>query len=192
MTGLVSVRHPTTDDAVQVGETHASAWEEGYSTLFDPNDFVELVGVRRTMWIRILADPEFDLENMLVAESDGHVVGYSHFGTTDEDETQGEVFGFYVHPRAWGTGVSSEMMMATRVELGARSLRPVIVWTHAGAERARAFYEKSGFVLTGRERANTVNPGAIEVPEVEYSLHDGQDACSPLRHTGMLPTNPTE
>jgi len=157
---------------MEVGETHASAWEEGYSTLFDPNVLVELVGVRRTMWIRILAHPEFDPESMLVVEDHGQVVGYSHFGSNDQDETQGEVYGFYVHPRVWGTSASSEMMTATLAQLRTRSLHPVIVWTHAGADRARAFYEKSGFVLTGRERISTVNPGAIDVPEVEYSLND--------------------
>ena len=172
MTGPKPVRHPTLDDAEDVGETHASAWEEGYSTLFDPKVLVELAGVRRTMWTRILADPEFDLESMLVVESDGQVVGYSHFGSNYEDGTQGEVFGFYAHPRVWGTGVSSEMMVATLAELEARSLRPVVVWTHAGADRARAFYKKSGFALTGRRRISTVNPGAIDVPEVEYSLND--------------------
>jgi RimJ/RimL family protein N-acetyltransferase len=172
VTGPKSVRHPTPGDAKEVGDAHASAWEEGYSTLFDSNDLVELLGVRRTMWVRILTDPEFDLESMLVVERQGQVVGYSHFGSNDEDETQGEVLGFYAHLRVWGTGVSSEMMVATLAELRARSLRPVIVWTHADADRARAFYEKSGFVLTGRKRISTLNPGAIDVPEVEYSLND--------------------
>jgi GNAT superfamily N-acetyltransferase len=170
--GPKSVRHPSPDDAEELGETHASAWEEGYSALFDPDVLVELVSVRRSMWIRILADPEFDLESMLVAEDHGQIVGYSHFGPNDEDEMQGEVYGFYAHPRVWGTGVSSEMMVATLAQLRTRSLRPVIVWTHAGAERARRFYEKSGFVLTGRRRISTVNPGAIDVPEVEFSMSD--------------------
>jgi RimJ/RimL family protein N-acetyltransferase len=124
------------------------------------------------MWIRILADPGFDLKSMLILESDGRVVGYSHFGSNDQDETQGEVFGFYAHPRVWGTGVSSQMMAATLAELRARSLSPVILWTHAGADRARAFYKKSGFVLTGRERISTINPGAMDMPKAEYSLND--------------------
>ena len=89
------------------------------------------------MWTRILADPEFDLEGMLVAESDGRVVGYSHFGSSEEDETQGEVFGFYAHPRVWGTGVSSELMRATLAELRIRARRPATIRTHVGADRAR-------------------------------------------------------
>ena len=146
--------------------------EEGFSTLFDPNVLVELVGVRRSMWVRILAEPGFNLKSMLVVESHDQVVGYSHFGSNDEDQTRGEVFGFYAHPRVWCTGMSSEMMEATLSELRSRSLRPVIIWTHAGGDRARAFYKKSGVVLTGRERISTVNPGARDVPEVEYSLND--------------------
>jgi RimJ/RimL family protein N-acetyltransferase len=62
------------------------------------------------------------------------------------------------------------MMQVTLAKLKSRSLHPVIVWTHAGAGRARAFYEKCGFVLTGRERIETLFPIGLEAPEVEYSL----------------------
>ena len=62
------------------------------------------------------------------------------------------------------------MMEATLGQLKSRSLSPVVLWTHARAGRAQAFYEKQGFVPTGGQRTGTVFPGAIEVPEVEYSL----------------------
>ena len=97
-------------------------------------------------------------------------MGFSHFGCHSECETQGEVFGFYAHPWVWGTGVSTMMMEATVAKLRSRSLRSVIVWTHTGAGRARSFYEKSGFVLTGRERIETLFPTGLQAPEVEYSL----------------------
>jgi RimJ/RimL family protein N-acetyltransferase len=164
------VRNPTPDDAAQVGEAHASAWEQGYSALFAPEVLAEAAGLRRKMWRSIFADPTFDFESMFVAETDGEVVGFSHCGSNTEKNAQGEVFGFYAHPRVWGAGVATAMMEATLAELESRSLRPVIVWTHAGAGRARAFYERSGFVLTGRERIETLMPSGFEAPEVEYSL----------------------
>jgi RimJ/RimL family protein N-acetyltransferase len=97
-------------------------------------------------------------------------VGYSHFGANSENEAEGEVFGFYAHPRVWGTGVSSAMMDVSLARLRSLSLHRVVLWTLVGAGRARAFYEKSGFTLTGRERAGTVFPTQTEVSEVEYSL----------------------
>jgi len=166
----IVVRIPTPDDADPVGEAHASAWEEGYSALFAPEALVEAAAARRSLWSSIFADSTFDFESMFVAEKGGEVVGFSHFGCNSESKSHGEVFGFYAHPRVWGTGVATAMMQATLAKLTYRSLRPVVVWTHAGAARARAFYEKSGFALTGRDRIETLFPMGLEAPEVEYSL----------------------
>ena len=93
-TGSIILRNPTSDDAGQVGEAHAAAWEEGYTTLFAPEALSELASARRRAWTRILADPEFDLTDMLVAEEGGQVVGFSHFGRNSESEALGEIFGF--------------------------------------------------------------------------------------------------
>ena len=165
-----TVRTPTAGDAAQVGEAHAAAWEEGYAEIFAPDALAELADVRRRMWTSIFADPTFDFESIFVAECEGEVVGYSHFGCHGEDGSKGEVFGFYAHPRVWGSGVSAAMMHASITELRARSLFPVVVWTLGRAGRARAFYEKSGFAATGRRRTSKLFPTGVEVVEVEYEL----------------------
>lgn len=167
---MTTVRTPTADDAAQVGESHAAAWEEGYAQIFAPDALAELASARRRMWTSIFADPTFDFESFLVAESEGEVVGYSHFGCHGQDGSKGEVFGFYAHPRVWGTGVSAALMNASLTELRARSLNPVVVWTLERAGRARAFYEKTGFAGTGRRRTSTLFPIGLEVVEVEYEL----------------------
>ena len=170
MTGVRAiVRTPRPEDATQVGEAHASAWEEGYCALFAPEALTELADARRGLWTHIFADPGFDFESMLVVERAGEVVAYSHFGDSHENEGQGEVFGFYAHPMAWGTGVSGLLMEASLARLRRRSLSDVVLWTLVGAGRARAFYEKCGFTLSGRERTGTVSPTGSEVSEIEYS-----------------------
>jgi GNAT superfamily N-acetyltransferase len=166
----VVVRTPKPEDAAQVGEAHAKAWEEGYSQLFAPVVLTELADARRSLWSHIFIDPSFDFESMLVAERAGEVVGYSHFGDGSETDTEGEVFGFYAHPKVWGTGVSTVLMNASLERLRGRSFSGVMLWTLVGAGRARAFYEKCGFTLTGRERTGTVFPTGSEVFEVEYRM----------------------
>jgi RimJ/RimL family protein N-acetyltransferase len=173
--GPTIVRIATLEDAIQVGEAHGSAWEEGYSALFAPEDLAELAKARRSLWTHIFADSSFDFESMLVAEQAGEVVGYSHFGRNTDIEAEGEVFGFYAHPRVWGTGVSTAMMDASLVRLRSRSLHRVVLWTLEGAGRARGFYEKSGFTPTGRKRTGTVFPTESEVSEVEYSFSSRTD-----------------
>ncbi len=166
----VVVRTPKPEDAAQMGEAHAKAWEEGYSQLFVPVVLTELADARRSLWSHIFTDPSFDFESMLVAERAGEVVGYSHFGDGSETDTEGEIFGFYAHPKVWGTGVSTVLMNASLERLRGRSLSGVMLWTLVGAGRARAFYEKCGFTLTGRERTGTVFPTGSEVFEIEYRL----------------------
>jgi GNAT superfamily N-acetyltransferase len=172
MVGMTTttVRTPTADDAAQVGEAHAAAWETGYAEIFAPDVLSVLADARRQMWTSIFADPTFDFGNIFVAECEAEVVGYSHFGCHGEDASKGEVFGFYAHPRVWGTGVSAAMMRASLTQLRARSLSPVVVWTLERAGRARAFYAKSGFTGTGRRRRVKLFPIGLEVVEVEYEL----------------------
>ena len=171
MVGMTTtIRAPTADDAAQVGEAHAAAWEEGYAEIFAPDVLSELAAARRRMWTSIFAEPTFDFASIFVAECEREVVGYSHFGRQGEDGSKGEVFGFYAHPRVWGTGVSAAMMQASLTELQSRSLCPVVVWTLERAGRARAFYAKSGFTASGRRRTSKLLPTRLEVVEVEYEL----------------------
>jgi RimJ/RimL family protein N-acetyltransferase len=104
---------------------------------------------------------------LLVAEQGGQVVGYSQFGRDREEAGRGEIFGFYLHPAAWGHGAATELMAASLRDLGARGLDPVVVWTHPGAMRAHAFYVRSGFRATGRSRTETLG-SEIDAPEVEF------------------------
>ena len=119
------------------------------------------------MWAHILTRPDFDLSGLLVAEQDGHVVGYSHFGPAAERDSQGEIFGFYLHPDAWGQGAATRLVRASLLGLRRLGRASVVVWTHPGAARAQAFYVKSGFRATGRSRMAQLGPG-VEAPEVEF------------------------
>ena len=163
----IVVRHATTADGAEIGEAHASSWEVAYVDLFEPDVLREAAAMRRSMWSHWLASSDFDFASLLVAVQGGRVVGFSQFGRAREEAARGEIYGFYLHPDAWGKGAASRLMTDSLRELGARGLDAVVVWTHPGAERAQAFYVKSGFSATGRSRIETLGPG-IEAPEVEF------------------------
>ena len=163
----VVVRRATVADGTEIGEAHASAWEVAYVDLFAPDVLREAATARRAMWSRRLASAEFDFATLLVAEQGGRVVGFSEFGPDREGAQRGEIFGFYLHPEAWGRGAATQLMGASLGALANLGLDPVVVWTHPGAERAQSFYVKSGFRPTGRSRTESLGPG-IEAPEVEF------------------------
>jgi RimJ/RimL family protein N-acetyltransferase len=165
---VIVIRQATVNDAEEIGEAHASAWEVAYVELFEPDVLRRAAARRRTMWRQILASNGFDFASLLVAEQSGRVVGYSQFGPNGEKTSRGEIYGFYLHPTAWGQGSATQLMAASLRDLDRRGLSPVVVWTHPGAMRAQVFYVKSGFVATGRSRTATLGDG-IDAPELEFA-----------------------
>ena len=165
---VIVIRQATLDDAAEIGDAHASAWEIAYVELFEPDVLRRAAARRRTMWRWILASDHFDFSSLLVAEQGGRIVGYSQFGQNAEEKSRGEIYGLYLHPIAWGQGSATQLMASSLSALDHRGLSPVVVWTHPGALRAQAFYVKSGFTATGRSRTSTLGDG-IDAPEVEFA-----------------------
>ena len=86
--------------------------------------------------------------------------------------TKGEIHGFYSNPAAWGSG-ARHAAHGGSLRHPRRPRGPtVVLWTMQEAHRARSFYEKVGFRLTGvekRERlSNWLTGEAVEQTAVQY------------------------
>ena len=66
-----------------------------------------------------------------------------------------------------GSGVAARLMGAAVAEARRRELTRMTLWTPRGALRARRFYEREGWKLTGRAHEEG---SSIGLPTVEYSL----------------------
>ena len=97
-------------------------------------------------------------ENVLVVETDSRIVGWATCGPArgTEGSDTGEVYGFYVDPDAWGSGVAYALMDAAVDVLEEQSLRPRIVWVLRDNSRARKFYGRHGFRPDGGEAQHEV------------------------------------
>jgi len=94
------------------------------------------------------------------------------------------VHAFYVHPDARGAGASTALMQAA-VE-GARSngARCIALWVNEANTVARRFYERFGFVLSGKIPGGIL-AGPDYVADVLMSLDlSGSVASGPLDGTG--------
>jgi GNAT superfamily N-acetyltransferase len=91
---------------------------------------------------------------VLVGERDDEIVGVAGI---EEDW----LYGFYVLPGWWGTGVADELHEAA-VALGVSRL-----WCLEENRRARRFYEKHGWQLNGETRVVEYPPHPLDVG---YSL----------------------
>jgi GNAT superfamily N-acetyltransferase len=130
---------------------------------------------------------ELNDSELYVAVLDDRVVGFSHFGPereqpecdqsgTDQISTNvssaGEVYGFYLHPDAWGSGAAAALMERSVERLTARRHTMAVLWVLRDNPRARAFYEKVGWHASGRqmmwEGPQTASHPPDPVAEVQY------------------------
>ena len=162
---MVTIRPGTPQDGVGIGDVHAESWRVGYQGLFPPDDLAAAVERRRRMWTGGSAVFGLNGGTLLIAESE-QITGFIHFGPSSAREKIGEVYGFYVHPSAWGKGTAQALMAEALISL-ASSFTRAILWTNARAGRARRFYSKSGWTQTGVERTERLWDG-LDYPAVEY------------------------
>jgi GNAT superfamily N-acetyltransferase len=159
-----TVRQATLVDAPGIGKSHAESWRQGYQGLF-PSDTLDAAAERRQeMWT---ADAfGFKDGMLLVAEEAGDISGFVHFGAAGAANRIGEVYGLYVHPAYWGSGTAQALMRQAVASL-TDTFAQAILWTHAGAGRARSFYRKSGWTETGSQHQESLWDG-LSYPAVQY------------------------
>ena len=184
-----TIRDAVADDAIPLADLHVASWRAAYRGIIDDDvlDAPALVDSRRAGWKQHLhdgfnhtGDPE---HRLLVATLDARVVGFGHVGRESDpvDDTPGqapagEVYGFYLHPDAWGTGTASALMGACLDELRRREFARGVLWVLRDNPRARRFYERCGWTPTDHELMwdGPKMPGAPQirepVAEIQYRI----------------------
>ena len=80
----------------------------------------------------------------------------------EKSTNAGEIFALYVLSEYYGTGVGLRLMQAGLKELS--TYPEVYLWVLKDNKRAIRFYEKCGFVLTGKSMINAkINAAEIEM-----------------------------
>jgi GNAT superfamily N-acetyltransferase len=150
----IVIRPAEPADAHDIAVAHVAAWRVAYRGIV-PDAFLDgdaFADARMAGWHRRLHDgrPEgWDQhDEIFAAVVNDRVVGFGHVGRERTDDgghgNRGEVYGFYLHPDAWGSGAGRLLM--DRCE---DSLRPrfpqALLWVLRDSPRARRFYERSGW-----------------------------------------------
>jgi len=155
------IRRATVDDARAIAEAHVRAWQVAYRHAF-PAEKLDALSVeeRAARWRLNVAE-----QDVLVAEDAGEVVGWASAGPGRDDDTEGELYGLYVLPEAWGRGAGRALIAQVERDLGAR-YRDATLWVLEDNPRARRFYERAGWEHDGgRKREPFLG---VEVDEVRY------------------------
>ncbi len=145
-TAAVTVRPAHAEDAPQLGVVHVRVWRETYRGQM-PDSFLDGLDAERssTMWRQIIARAEDPASALciLVAESEGNIVGFASSGSPRDDSPVRplELHALNVVASQYGTGVAKRLLDASIGD------EPAYLWVAEGNARARRFYEKNGFRL---------------------------------------------
>lgn len=179
------VRPAESGDGAAIADIVIAGWRAAYRDILDASyiDSASFEGERREGWEKWRKSDAPGRIRILVGDDGGRVVGWASFGAPRQpldDPRVGELWGLYVDPPRWGTGVATALMgeaIRLLTEVGFTDLR---LWVLAENPRARAFYERSGWIYTGVSRMRDFGQ-AGSATEVEMSLAGSVSRTDPLR-----------
>jgi GNAT superfamily N-acetyltransferase len=139
------IRHATLGDVPALAETV----EEGFESYriwaprgWDPpSAAVHLAGIRDRL-------PEPGCV-CLLAEDGGEMAGHVAYGPAREEPGVAHIWMLFVRARWWGTGVATDLLARAVATATAEGYAAMRLHTPAAHARARAFYEREGWVTDG-------------------------------------------
>jgi GNAT superfamily N-acetyltransferase len=156
----LSLRRAREGDADLLARIHVDAWKAAYRGLVPDEHLHGLDPEHRADgWRRFLGE---GLAETYVATLDGAAVGFITFaGCRDEDvdtRSTGEIWGIYLHPKAWRKGIGRRLCRFAEQALEKRGFGVIVLWVFEGNAPARCFYETMGYCVDGAMK--TIEAGA--------------------------------
>jgi GNAT superfamily N-acetyltransferase len=168
MPGDAKIRDATVEDAEAMAIVHVRTWQAAYRGQI-PDDHLDGLSIedRTDSWREGLLDPDGPIR---VAEKDGAVIGWACWGRTrdaDVPDNTGELYGIYVLPDHWGSGIGPALMDEALAWLHPR-FGVATLWTLDTNARARRFYERFGWGFDGTTKADDARGFVLN--EVRYRI----------------------
>lgn len=151
-----------TDDRLAVSGIYEASWKFAYRDIL-PRDYLERIPAgawasgmeRRGMTTLVMLEEERYIGVSSCCES-----------RFPEFDGWGEIVSLYLLPEYMGRGLGKPLLEAAVRALAGLGYRNVFLWVLEENRRARAFYEKAGFRLSGECRTDII--GGKTVREVAY------------------------
>ncbi len=154
------IRSATVDDASAIESVRLSGWRAAYGPLLPAGalDDVDLGAWSERRAQQIAAGGPH-----LVAVVDGRVQGFCCYGASrDDDDLSDEVYGLYVSPSAWSTGLGRTLLGTALIDIDG----PAHLWVLRDNQRALRFYQRAGFAPDGISK--TIAIAGTDLCELRY------------------------
>ena len=110
---------------------------------------------------RVIRGAEGNKQLLLVAETDGAFAG--SFTATVNDDGICWITGVWVHRQHRGTGLAARFLEQTKRWAREANARQLMLHVNSTNDRARQFYEREGFQLTGQKHPHEGFPDTDEL-----------------------------
>jgi ribosomal protein S18 acetylase RimI-like enzyme len=165
---ILKIRNATPADALAIAEIHVKSWQHTYRGVV-PDVYLDSMTVttREAVWRETLAQSR---PKVIVAESEGKIVGFCSFGRCRDDNAaanDGEIWALYLSPLYYGMGFGHALLTEARAQLLAQGKVKISLWVIVGNERAGRFYNAQGFEVEQNSLKTFALAGA-DIEEMRY------------------------
>lgn len=162
----MKIRIATKDDAPGVAKVHIDTWKACYKGIV-PDDYLASFNyeARTKGWEEGLSDSS---QLNFIAEDEGEVIAWVTFGVNRDKRAENifEIYGLYVLPEHWGSGVGLSLFNAAVFALEREKLSAITLWVLEENARAISFYKTNGFQLDGG--TEKIEIGGVELTELRF------------------------
>jgi ribosomal protein S18 acetylase RimI-like enzyme len=153
--------------AVELAALNLRAAVAAYGHIFPPEAPPPTVDELAAMWQHWLGDDWDRGRRAFVARLAGDSIGVVLTGPDLEHPELGHLARLYVDPDHWGRGVGGRLYATALDQLRRDGFPAATLWTLEANERARSWYERLGWRITGA-RKPVYEPAGID--DVQYRL----------------------
>lgn len=151
----MQIRRAQTHDAPGIAAVHVRSWQAAFSGVVPQEHLDSLDPAREALtWTGRLTRPRRPAAGVLVAETLEGIVAFASYAPGRTAGTA-EIGMLYALPEVWGTGVGSSLLAAVVDELTEAGCTRATLWVLEANERARRFYEASGWRQDGAVEVDT-------------------------------------
>lgn len=157
---MYQIREAIQSDRDGIGKVYCDSWKAAYRNLL-PESYLALLTAGNCTPAKVSA-------NYIVLLEQEKVSGICHVSEarSRDDKVWGEVVAIYLLPEVWGKGAGKELLQSALTKLKQNGFNNACLWVLKDNLRARRFYEKNGFQISGSERE--IEVAGCSVSEVEY------------------------
>ena len=167
--GRPEIRLARAADAAAIAEIHVLSWQAAYAGQL-PDDYLDNLSIsdRQHRWAQALSEPTRP-DHVFIITEEGLAVGFAAIGPSSDDDAStgtGELRAIYLHPRYWNRGLGRRLHDHALAALGNDGHRRATLWVLRTNNRARRFYQRSGWLSDDTTKIDTIDSLVLE--EVRY------------------------